>query len=208
MSTLLLRFAGPLQSWGGEAKFDRRGTERLPSKSAVFGMLAAALGLRREDPLPEELLALRFGVRQEKEGVLLRDYHTAKNKKLAFISSRWYLADAVFLVGLEGDRVYLETLAHALQNPVFPLYLGRRSCPPAGCLVLGVREKALRVALQEEPGAGRRIVLDAEEQNGGGWYLRDVPVSFSQRCREYGYRRVYEAARAPHDAFAELEEAR
>ena len=44
MSTLLLRLAAPMQAWGAEAKFDRRTTQREPTKSGVTGLVAAALG--------------------------------------------------------------------------------------------------------------------------------------------------------------------
>ena len=62
-------------------------------------MVAAALGRRRNDQI-EDLNALRFGVRIDKEGKLLKDFHTAKSKKDSYVTERYYLADAVFLVGL------------------------------------------------------------------------------------------------------------
>jgi len=68
MSTLLLRLAGPLQSWGVDAKFDRRGTERAPTKSGVIGLVAAALGRLRNESV-EDIQALRFGVRVDREGL-------------------------------------------------------------------------------------------------------------------------------------------
>lgn len=49
MSTLLLRLAGPMQSWGTDSKFDVRRTQREPSKSGVIGLIAAALGIPRQD---------------------------------------------------------------------------------------------------------------------------------------------------------------
>ena len=113
MGTLLLRFAAPLQSWGVESKFNRRGTEREPTKSGVIGLLASARGLRRTDDIAD-LKALKFGVRIDQPGQLLVDYHLAvaeaarapgaadytKNAG-TFQTWRHYLADAVFLVGLE-----------------------------------------------------------------------------------------------------------
>ena len=69
MSTLLLRLAGPLQAWGYESKFEKRRTGREPTKSAVVGMLAAALGRRRDESV-EDLCSLNFGVRVEEEGQL------------------------------------------------------------------------------------------------------------------------------------------
>lgn len=228
MSTLLLRLAAPLQSWGVDAKFDRRGTERVPSKSAVIGLVAAALGRRRTDSV-DDLLALRFGVRVDKEGVLLRDYHTARSKKSAYVTQRYYLADAVFLAGLEGDLDLLTKIEHALRHPAFPLFLGRRSCPPEGRISLGIRNKSLLQALQEEPWLVHyvpprrgmqeivlRIVMDAEPDSTHYYYQRDVPISFSQAHRKFGFRRVSESMleyRLPpteiqtqHDPMLELEE--
>ena len=104
MSTLLLRLAGPMQSWGTESKFDVRKTAKEPSKSGVIGLLASALGRQRDEPV-DDLVQLRFGVRVDREGILQRDYHTAKAKgdKEGYVTNRYYLADAVFLVGVEFD---------------------------------------------------------------------------------------------------------
>lgn len=203
MSTLLLRLAAPLQSWGVDAKFDRRGTERAPTKSGVIGLIAAALGRRRNDSI-EDLQTLRFGVRIDQAGTLLRDYHTAKSKESAYVTNRYYLADAVFLVGLEGDPVLLADIEYALHYPVFPLFLGRRSCPPEGPVSLGVRvNKTLVEALQEEawlirpisrsadkPSLPLRLQIDATDKDVDVSFVRDVPLSFDQTHRQYGYRRV------------------
>ena len=67
MPTLLIRLAAPLQSWGSNSKFEIRTTEKMPTKSGVTGMLAAALGLKRDADL-SELSGLRFGVRADREG--------------------------------------------------------------------------------------------------------------------------------------------
>lgn len=207
MSTLLLRLAAPLQSWGVDSKFERRGTARMPTKSGVIGLIAAALGVRRNDDEGlEKLRALRFGVRVDQEGVLLRDYHTAKGAKDPYVTNRYYLSDAVFLAALEGDEGFLIEIDNALQNPTFPLFLGRRSCPPEGRISLGIRSgKTLVDALQEEPwlvsewqrrkiqpGTPRRISVDAQDREENAFYQRDVPLSFSQSHRQFGFRRVSE----------------
>ena len=138
MATLLLRLAAPLQAWGADSKFETRKTAREPTKSGVIGLLAAALGLRRDETEPLTRLAqLRFGVRVEREGQLLVDFHMARNeeKDRSYVTYRHYLEDAVFLVGLESeDTALLQELAEALTHPVFPLYLGRRACPPTAAL--------------------------------------------------------------------------
>src|SRR5437016_606458 len=76
MATLLLRLAGPMQSWGTRSRFDDRDTERFPSKSGVIGLLCAALGRPRAASV-DDLAALRMGVRADRPGVLSTDFHTA-----------------------------------------------------------------------------------------------------------------------------------
>lgn len=200
MATLLLRLAAPLQAWGADSKFETRKTGREPTKSGVIGLLAAALGLRRDER--EALLrltGLRFGVRVEREGQLLVDYHTAKtqDEKTSYVTYRHYLQDAVFLAGIEStDTALLQQLQQALLHPAFPLYLGRRCCPPTLPLCLGVRPGSLQEVLQAEPplcpGRQSRILLDADPLEPGTAPQRDVPVSFDPHHRQYGYRSVRE----------------
>ena len=125
MSTLLLRLAGPVQSWGIDSKFEVRRTENAPSKSGVTGLLAAALGIQRNEDI-SSLNQLRLGVRTDQEGKLLKDFHTAHSEKNSYITTRYYLSDAIFLVGLEcEDKGFLQKLEYALKHPAFPLFLGR-----------------------------------------------------------------------------------
>ena len=220
MATLLLRLAAPLQAWGADSKFETRKTNREPTKSGVIGLLAAALGLRRDESEGlARLTGLRFGVRVEREGQLLVDYHTAKtqDEKNSYVTYRHYLQDAVFLAGLESeDTALLQQLQDALQHPAFPLYLGRRSCPPALPLCLGLRQGSLQEVLHTEPplcpGKLCRMVLDADPQEPGAAVQRDVPVSFDPHHRKYGYRSAQELwltmsdgpESTGHDPFREL----
>src|SRR5208283_2935738 len=109
MSVLLLRLAGPMQSWGTQSRFSHRDTGLEPSRSGVIGLLCAALGRPRDHSLGD-FLPLKMAVRADREGRLMRDYHTAQNVRRAdttktpqdtVLSERFYLADAVFLVGLK-----------------------------------------------------------------------------------------------------------
>lgn len=209
MSTLLLRLAAPLQSWGSNSKFDTRYTDAAPTKSGVIGMLACAMGIDREAPL-DWLANIKYGVRIDQPGELLVDFHmvhehsTSKNAS-AWVTRRHYLADAVFVVALEADEGKMMQLQEALQRPVFPIYLGRRSCPPVGRLVLGIEQDSLRECLKKYPYQGgeyylrkmkkrgnqvtAEILRDAEELE-NGYITKDVPLSFSQVHRQYGYRQV------------------
>lgn len=207
MNTLLIRLSGPLQSWGVDSKFERRGTENMPTKSGLIGLVASALGRRRNECVTD-LHELRFGVRVDREGTLLRDYHIAKSQKTAYVTQRYYLTDALFLAGFEGNPELLKKIELALQNPAYPLFLGRRSCPPDGRVLLGIREsKTLLEALQEEPWllsewrqaredvqVNLRIILEDEPggNNQNSYYRRDLPLSFDQVHRKYSFSSVSE----------------
>ncbi|MGD9891484.1 MAG: type I-E CRISPR-associated protein Cas5/CasD [Dehalococcoidia bacterium] len=152
MSTLLLRLAGPMQSWGTDSRFDIRFTGREPSKSGVIGVLCAALGKPRQErpgdgfPSLTSLSRLKLGVRVDQPGRLQVDYQTAGgshrtgdrygvinatgNAWSTVQSRRYYLADADFLVGLEGDEALLRTLDAAVAAPVWQLSLGRKAFVP------------------------------------------------------------------------------
>ncbi|QIM15752.1 type I-E CRISPR-associated protein Cas5/CasD [Leucobacter insecticola] len=208
MSSLLLDLSGPLQSWGNDSRFVRRETKTMPSKSGIVGLLAAALGRRRTDPV-EDLVALRFGVRQDQQGKLVRDfqteidYHSGPNPQSKALTYRYYLADARYLAVVEAERSLLEGLAEAIQSPVFPLYLGRRACPPTGRIVRGIEEAPLEDVLQSSPWLAaewyrqkqpRQVQLmwsrDADPGEPAHETLRDLPRSFDPRHRDYGLRGV------------------
>lgn len=238
MTVLLLRLGAPLQSWGTSSRFVRRNTDRAPSRSGIIGLLAAAQGRRRTDPL-EELLGLRIGVRIDQPGTLERDFQTARTRDGANsmpLSYRFYLADAVFLVAVGGDEELVEGLRGALRRPEFPLYLGRRSCPPAGKLIQGLRDGEVDAVLADEPWVAspsvcrRRshlatvqldVVLDCAADDPEADLVRDEPISFDPRERRYGWRSVKRypvnppnpAFRSavvadPHDPMAAFEEMR
>jgi CRISPR system Cascade subunit CasD len=205
VSTLLLRLAAPLQSWGASSRFARRTTEQQPTKSGVIGLLAAALGRQRTDPI-EDLFGLTFAVRLDQPGHLERDFQVARTLdggRSMPLSERYYLSDAVFLAGIEGTDDFIDTLYDALRRPYFPLYLGRRSCPPVGPVTLGIRRTTIRQALAAEPwqthprirrrAPGRvtlEIVADATTADSATFTSRDTPVSFDPELRQYAVRTV------------------
>jgi CRISPR system Cascade subunit CasD len=199
MNTLLLCLAGPMQSWGTQSRFTDRDTGREPSKSGVVGLLCAALGRDRAEPL-DDLASLRFGVRVDREGVFQTDYHTAlkvaiagnPSKTRTVVSHRHYLADASFLAGFEGSDEQLgllERLDLALANPVWLLYLGRKSFVPSLPVRLGLRcGVTLEEALGSDPplpgasphdGSFRTVVEVKSEYQEGIRY--DQPLSFLTR---------------------------
>ena len=223
MATLLLRLAAPIQAWGDESKYDIRQTCREPSKSAVIGLLGAALGLRRDSyKIPEISAALRMGIRVEMPGQVIHDFHTARAPKYTnkrevrhekdgailmedspYVTHRYYLCDACFLVGLESENeTLIQQLQEAIVSPAFPLYLGRRSCPPTQPLLVGLRSGNLEDVLKREPwqapewykrkypSSHLRIIMETPKGASAWHQLRDEPVSFNPLHRRYAPRGV------------------
>lgn len=210
--TILVRLAGPMQSWGSRSRFGERDTEREPTKSGVIGLVCAALGRPREAPL-DDLAALRVGVRVDREGHLERDFQTALGVRKAdpsakpetSTSSRYYLADAAFLVGLESDDLdLLEAIDGALAAPRWPLSLGRKAFVPGDPVRLpdGLRKgvsleqalreyPALKPHLRGETGSRRIARLQLEcRPSEAGEPRQDVPVSFVPDIRRFALRKV------------------
>lgn len=133
MPSILLRFAGPLQSWGSPAIQSTRPTDLYPTKSAVQGMIAAAMGLPRSEI--HQVPPFHFGVRVDQPGRLLKDYQTLTrwdkpSSKTKWLSDRYYIEDGSFLVLIhQDDPEIIQTIYQALKRPVYPLYMGRRSNP-------------------------------------------------------------------------------
>lgn len=232
MKTILLKFAGPLQSWGTCSHFETRHTDLYPSKSAVIGMVAASMGYRRDDERIQSLNCLDFAVRIDQSGHLLRDYHTAKKYKSngdfdrTYVTNRYYIEDAIFVVaiGHENDLL-VEDVAKSLQSPYFQPFMGRRSLPLVADYFLGIHDTDVLTALrncpwQAHPAYQERhsnclsIYADARPEQIGvpSGSRKDCVISFSQENRRFGFRpevkitvTVRGAARSTeHDAFRAL----
>ncbi len=160
MQTLVFQLQGPMAAWGVPAVGGYRASASYPGKSALAGLLGAALGLRRGiDTIQLQALHdhYRYAVAVREEGGILRDYHTSqvpsqtalkkhphasRRDELSvpqedlntILSTRDYRSNGDWLVAVQvsEDSVHaLEDLAAALRQPQFVLYLGRKSCPPA-----------------------------------------------------------------------------
>jgi len=152
-ANLALLLDGPLQSWGFASRFQRRTTGLYPTKSGVIGLLGAAMGLAKGSPEEANWLPKVSALKMtsiviprnvpEADGQLpilrIGDYHTvletrrasgALNKD-AVLTRRQYLLEARFGVIFAGDRSVLERAAAALQDPIWGVWLGRKSCIPS-----------------------------------------------------------------------------
>lgn len=216
-SVLLMACGGPMQSWGTRSRFEIRDTEREPSKSGIIGLIASALGRDRKDSITD-LASLRMGVRVDREGILKKDFQTVQHVAVASggtpsnqISTRYYLSDAVFLVGLEGHHTLIVDIHHAMKNPKRPLFLGRKSFVPGIPIYLSdglITEASLDKALQEYPPLvpslnqkgfpsktvveTLRVIIESSEKTND--VRKDQPVSFdmANRCFHDRYVRAYE----------------
>lgn len=191
---LVFRLYGAMASWGEIAVGEFRPTSDHPGRSAVLGLIGAALGVRRDEE--ERLRALadgyRIGVRLDAPGQLLRDYHTSqvpasgtgrsrrtyrtrREELLApadlvstILSTRDYRCDAcatIVVEALPGAPHSLGELAAALTNPVYVLYLGRRSCPPG---------LPLEPIVVEDAGSILEALAAADAESGAAGFLRPL----------------------------------
>ena len=220
---LALLLDGPLQSWGFASRFERRTTGLQPTKSGVIGLICAAMGLAKASPeeaqwLPK-LSALKMtSIALPRNDILrLEDFHTTgggydKKTQPQFIprkasggpcdnptvSRRQYLLEARFGVILAGDRFVLERAAAAMQDPIWGVWFGRKSCIPAAPIFRGVfklRTEAERELIGDASIDQFTRLEEVANFDAGTDSYNDQPVSFgksesSAEGRRYAVRRV------------------
>lgn len=222
---LALQLEGPLQSWGFDSQFNRRNTGLMPTKSGILGICLAALGIERGSEEESALLAECAQLRlltvaiprsATKSGVLpvrrILDFHTVlntksadgANKKDAVLTYRQYLCDAAFACVLSGDNNLIVRLAYGnnhvnpengLANPVWGIFLGRKSCIPTKPVFVGVYEseiEALNILLDGKPLKSFTRQREVERFDDGHDSLPDQPICFAapDGIRKFAPRRV------------------
>ena len=176
---LLFRLYGSMCSWGDIAVGEMRPSFPHPTKSAVLGLVAAALGIKRDEDEKHATLVENYGfaVLVEDMGEPLSDYHTAqvppgkesyitrrdeltrtpKSGLKTILSMRDYRTDAIYTVALwqrSAGKWSLEKLKEHLETPKFNLYVGRKSCP----LALGLQPQIIPAAFLSEAFKKSRFV--------------------------------------------------
>lgn len=180
--------------------------------------------LARFAPLSQSVLAFAHTwkkndgtLEKQRREPLLRDFHmvgsgyddgdpwqnlhipkTSEGKKAVGggtkMTYRHYLQDMAFAVALETPVELADKIIDKLQNPVWDLYLGRKSCVPTDLIYRGcfaseqaALDEARRIA------TGKRLASDflvqSGEHPGEVLTLNDVPVQFGEH-KEYRDRRV------------------
>lgn len=169
MRILLLRLESPLLAFGGVAVDAFGVIDDLPSASLLTGLLGNALGWQRTQTRELQSLQdrLRFAVRIDRPGHRITDYQTADLHKSdqgwttrgqpegraggagsydgQHQRYRDFHADAAVTIALDlapaDVQPDIDALAHALDFPARPLFIGRKPCLPSGRLLLGVVER-------------------------------------------------------------------
>jgi CRISPR system Cascade subunit CasD len=220
---LALMLDGPLQSWGFASRFQRRATGLHPTKSGVIGLVSAALGLAKGSPEEAEWLPKLAALKSTSIALprndvrRMEDFHTTGggyNKKTQpqfiprkasggpcdnpTVSRRQYLLEGCFGVILAGDQFVLQRAAAALQDPIWGVWFGRKSCIPAAPIFRGIfkmRAEAERALIGDAPIDQFTRMEDVADFDAGTDSFNDQPVSFgrsdsSAEGRDYSVRRV------------------
>ncbi len=218
---LALRLKGPLQSWGFDSLYNRRKTGLFPSKSAVSGMICAALGYPRgsekEHDLLENLsrmpmLSIRMPVMIANRRVQisrLTDYHTVQGTRTAdgkvkdtHITYRQYLQDVSFGIVLDGVAECINTIGVALKDPIWGISLGRKCCIPTAPVFAGIhdsKETAIAALTNGQLLNSFTYQEDSASFAEGEDTLSDVAVSFASHAKAFAPRRV-RVRQARHEA--------
>ena len=191
---LALWLDAPLQSWGCESRFERRHTAIFPTKSGVLGLICAAMGAPKGSDREREVLAAfadpgmvavlfprRFQARRSPDGWIdrrsrrLTDYHTIRDtrtadnpkprRKQTVQTWRDYLMDARFVVLLPGEQPVVGQAASSLRDPVWGVWLGRKSCVPSSPILISQQERSTFDSPEEAWQAAQRLAECVDEQN-------------------------------------------
>ncbi len=129
---LVFTLCAALGAMGELAGHERRGSLTWPGRSAVIGLVAAAMGIRRgNDDAFARLDALRMAVGVIDDGVPLRDYHTVETIPTAAARKPDSRPAAIARAGRNTNTTITLRRGRGLRQPAFTLYLGRKSCPLA-----------------------------------------------------------------------------
>lgn len=153
-------------SFGTAAVDHHRTIQAWPPVSLLTGLIGNALGWERRHPQALDALQrrIRWAARLDRPGTALVDFQTAQLRQAdagwttrglvegrdggagtyrsPLLRYRHYRGDASVVVALRlepaDEPPTLDDIAQALDRPARPLFLGRKGCPPATRLVLGM----------------------------------------------------------------------
>lgn len=217
MKYLGLYFSAPFQSWGISSEFTNRDSFDFPTKSAVIGILAASCGIDRcnKDWVASISNSDFFCESYSSNITLLSDFQTigggydkndsfqkkfipvkAENGKPrannnTVLLNKTYLQDASFGVAISiFDSELAETIASNLNNPIWGVWLGRKSCVPCEPILVGLFESfedafvAVRGRHSARTGVDCGTLIKMYNSNAileSDEVVKDIPLSFIER---------------------------
>lgn len=140
---------GPIQSWGSQTDFDIRHTDTIPTRSALIGIICAALGITREDTQGLANIATQTEFEyveylEDQNNPHLRDFQTVskirptrsykylKDEDLRkALTIRYYVTNKTHAVIVKTNPTIAPIIAAALKNPKWGGTLGRKNCVPS-----------------------------------------------------------------------------
>jgi len=138
MKTLILKTEG-LSAYGLQTFDIHRRVNHFPTRSAIIGLLAAALGITRKEhnKLYELSESVITAVQVNDAGEKMMDYHTVQNfrsptgkiqhgTKPTF---REYWCDSEHTFAISTNDELAKKLCEAVQSPIFTMFQGRKCCP-------------------------------------------------------------------------------
>ncbi|MDE0209261.1 MAG: type I-E CRISPR-associated protein Cas5/CasD [Boseongicola sp.] len=216
---LVLALVAPMGAFGDLAGHERRGSHHWPGRSALLGVIGAALGVRREDRKGQAVLASwRTAVSVLQASEIWRDFHTVQTVPSArikrpetrraalealqrtdtgIITRREYRSDCAFGVALWGGEI--RALEEALKRPAFTPYLGRKSCPlsapmdPKAVKADNPAEALARITLPPflDLDPARPLLIASDEELGEGWIETRWDDPLDREAWHFGQRVVH-----------------
>jgi CRISPR system Cascade subunit CasD len=108
-------------------------TQYAPTKSAIIGMIACAMGIPRDESIGH-LQTLTMRVIGFSGGEIEQDFQTVRGAVTndgaadrAAITTRHYIPDYCADVELSGDDALIDAVEYAIRFPRWQLYIGRRA---------------------------------------------------------------------------------
>ncbi|ABM03388.1 CRISPR-associated protein, Cas5e family [Psychromonas ingrahamii 37] len=138
MKTLILKTEG-MSAYGLQTFDVHRRANHFPTRSAIMGILGAAMGITRENF--NELYALseqlKIAVQVNLSGEKMVDYHTVQHfrspqgkiQKGVKPTYREYWCDSEHTFAISAAEHVIEKLVNSVKFPEFTLFQGRKSCP-------------------------------------------------------------------------------
>jgi len=201
MKTLILKTEG-MSAYGLQTFDVHRKVNHFPTRSAILGLLAAAMGFCREQHSQIFALSqkLQIAVQVNNAGQKIVDYHTVQNFRSPFgkiqkgtkPTFREYWCDSEHTFAITSDDNTIKQLEEKVNSPVFFLFQGRKSCPLTRPLFEAVVENENPAnALLHLSKQGQVFSDVAGDNQIASVQIRDLTT---EQVRKYAMRNVYVCA--------------